>query len=276
MLNFSVDASLCTRCGLCAADCPSRIITQAGDAIPSIAAGLEERCIRCQHCLAICPAAAISILGRQPAQSLPLDADSFPDFDRMSLFLRGRRSVRQYRDADVEPGLIDDLLRVLANGPTGVNAQRLTFTVIDGRAVMQRLRGEVLARLQAANEAGQIPERLQYLRQAPTAFAEHGQDILFRDAPHALIVSAPSDIPCPAEDVILTLAYFDLLAHSARLGTVWWGMLKLLLSALPDLKPRFGLEPRQRHFYGMLFGIPAVHYPRCVQREDGALVQRIR
>ena len=275
MLQFTVNDKLCTRCGLCAADCPARIITQAGKALPAIRPDQEAECLQCQHCLAICPAAAISILGRKPEDSLPLAGNSFPRLDQMTLFVRGRRSIRQYKDENVDPVLIKQLLAALANVPTGVNNRTLTFTVIDDKAVMHRLRKKVLAALAAAGLAGRIPERFKYLQEAPPAYDEHKVDIIFRGAPHALVVAAPADAPCPGEDVALTLAYFDLLAQSARLGTVWWGMLKLFLEVLPDMKPLFGLAPRHRHYYGMLFGLPAIHYPRTVQRDDAATVRRV-
>ena len=102
----------------------------------------------------------------------------------------------------------------------------------------------------------------------------HGADILFRGAPHILVVSAPPDAPCASEDVTLALAYFDLLAQSAGLGTVWCGMLKMVLKTLPDLKALIGVPPGHAH-YGMLFGIPAVHYARTVQRDDAAVVKRV-
>lgn len=274
MLKFTVNEKLCTHCGLCAADCPARIITQEDRILPFIAPEKEPLCLQCQHCLAICPTAAISILGRNPDKSLPLSADSFPGFDQMALFLRGRRSIRKYKDENVDLALIRQLLAALANVPTGVNRRELTFTVIDDKAVMRRFRENVLAALVTANKAGRIPERFKYLQDAPPAFAEHNVDILFRGAPHALIVSAPPDAPCPSEDVILALAYFDLLAQSARLGTVWWGMLKMFLETLPDLKGLIGLPARHRYF-GMLFGVPAVHYPRAVQRDDAAIVKRV-
>lgn len=274
MLQFTVNEKLCSRCGLCAADCPARIIAQEGQVLPFISPEKEPLCLQCQHCLAICPTAAISILGKYPANSLPLSADSFPQFDQMARFVRGRRSIRQYKDENVDPALIKTLLATLANVPTGVNKRDLTFTVIDDKAVMYRLRENVLKVLAAAAKAGRIPERLTYLQDAPSAYTEHSVDIIFRGAPHALIVSAPPDTPCPAEDVILALAYFDLLAQSARLGTVWWGMLKMVLETIPDLKALIGLPPRHRYF-GMLFGIPAVHYPRAVQRDDAAIVKRV-
>ena len=275
MLQFTVNAKLCTRCGLCAADCPARIIVQEGKNLPSILPEKEAECLQCQHCLAICPTAAISILGRNPDNSLPLSSDSFPRLDQMTRFVRGRRSVRQYKDENVDPALITTLLATLANVPTGVNKRDLTFTVIDDKAVMHQLREQVLAALTAAGQANRIPERCQYLLEAPPAYYAHKVDIIFRGAPHALVVSAPSDAPCPGEDVTLALAYFDLLAQSARLGTVWWGILKMCLEVLPDLKLLFGLPPRQRYYYGMLFGIPAIRYPRAVQRDDAAIVKRL-
>lgn len=275
MLQFTVNDKLCTHCGLCAVDCPARIITQEGTALPSISPDQETQCLQCQHCLAICPTAAISILGKYPANSLPLSADSFPRFDQMARFVRGRRSIRQYKDENVDPALINQLLTTLANVPTGVNRRALTFTVIDDKAVMHRLREKILAALAAAGKAGRIPERCKYLLEAPAAYDEHKVDIIFRGAPHALVVSAPPDAPCPGEDVVLALAYFELLAQSARLGTVWWGMFKMALEMLPEMKALFGLPPRHRYYYGMLFGIPAIHYPRTVQRDDAAIVRRV-
>ena len=45
--------------------------------------------------------------------------------------------------------------------------------------------------------------------------------MIFRGAPHLLVVSASPESVCPAEDVNLALAYFELMAQSAGLGTVW-------------------------------------------------------
>ena len=275
MLNFTVNGKRCTRCGQCVRDCPSRIIEREGKELPRIAADKETLCIQCQHCLAVCPVGAISILGRDPDKSIALSADSFPTLDRMSLFLRGRRSVRQYKDENVDPALIRQLLAVLAKVPTGVNRRELTFNVIDDKAVMHRLRDKVMAGLVEADKAGRIPERLVYLKSAPSIYAKHGADILFRGAPHALIVSAPADAPCPTEDVTLALAYFDLLAQSAGLGTVWCGMLKMVLKTLPDVKALIGVPAGHAH-YGMLFGIPAVRYARTVQRDDAAVVRMVK
>ena len=147
MLQFKVDAKLCTRCDQCVRDCIAGIIRRKGDAIPSIAADQEDECLQCQHCLAICPPGAISILGRDPRKSLAVLPGNRAQLKMMTRRVRGRRSFRHYRDENANPALIRDLLATLANVPTGVNRRELTFTVIDDKAVMQRFRERILKAL---------------------------------------------------------------------------------------------------------------------------------
>ena len=275
MLYFSVDDKLCNRCRQCVLDCPSSIIEQDGQSVPKISRKNSIDCIECQHCLAICPTAAISIFKRKPGDSLPLDDNLLPRFEQMNLLLRGRRSVRRYKDESVKPELIRQLLATVANAPSGVNRRKLTFSVIDDKDTMRRLRERSLAGLVEAGKAGRIPERFDYMKEAAAEFFQNKRDIIFRSAPHALIVSAGPEAVCPSEDAALALAYFELLARSAGLGSVWWGMFKMLLTVLPELKPLVGIPDDHQYYYAMLFGIPAVRYPRTVQRDDAAVIRRV-
>lgn len=274
MLQFCVDDSKCTRCRQCVHDCPARIITQKRDALPFVEAEQETACMQCQHCLAVCPTGALSIFGRNPADSIPLSSASFPTFEQMNRLVRGRRSVRQYQDANVDPALLHQLLTTLANVPTGVNSRKLTFSVIDDKAVMERFQHLVMEELSTAATEERIPAHLAYLHTIVSWKYEYGVKLLFRTAPHALLVSAPPDAPCPVQDIALTLAYFELLAQSAGLGTVWWGMLSMVLQTIPSLKSFWGL-PADHHYYAMLFGIPAVQYARTVQRDEAAIIKSV-
>jgi nitroreductase/Pyruvate/2-oxoacid:ferredoxin oxidoreductase delta subunit len=274
MLQFTVDSTRCTHCGLCASDCISRIIQQSGDSLPTIAAEQEEQCMQCQHCLAICPSAAISIFGKNPDQSISLSASNMPSFDQMTQLIRGRRSVRHYRDENVDLDLIQQLLTTVANAPTGVNERELTFSVIDDKDIMHQLQTKVYTGLVDAAAANRIPDRLAYMRTAAALPEEQATKLIFRTAPHALFVSAPPDAPCGREDIALTLAYFELLAQSAGLGTVWWGMVSLVLAVLPELKAALGI-PSNHLYYGMLFGKPVIQFARTVQRDEAAVIRSI-
>ncbi|MDD2707052.1 MAG: nitroreductase family protein [Verrucomicrobiae bacterium] len=274
MLQFTINAERCIRCRRCVTDCPVCIIEQKEKEVPFIRPEQEENCLRCQHCLAVCPTAALSILGKKPEASLPLDAAHMPNLDQMTLLIRGRRSFRQYQDKNVDPELLQQLLATLANSPTGINNRRLTFRLIDDREAMNRLREKVMTGLNEAAKANRIPERAAYLTNTIAPYFEQRRDIIFRNAPHALIVSAEADAPCPQQDVALALAYFELLAQSAGLGTVWWGMLHFVLATLPDIRTLLGIPP-DHVFYAMLFGRPAIKYSRTVQRDNEAEIRHI-
>lgn len=272
MCQFRVDASLCTQCGLCIQDCVAGIIEMDDANIPSIPIEKELGCLKCQHCLAVCPTGAVSVLGKNPADSQPISAGDIPTFKQMDHFVRARRSVRHYKDQNVDPQLIDSILKFLAHVPTGCNAMELTFNVIDDKDVMHKFGDQLVTAIQhaAANKTSDHP----FLTQIETLSHEAVASIVFRGAPHALIVSAPVDAPCANEDVALAIAYFELLAQSAGLGTVWWGFLRLTSSIVPETKSILGI-PEGHAYYAILFGYPQIEFARTTQKEDAAKVRRI-
>ena len=253
----------CARCGACAKDCPSRIIQQIEKGTPFVADEAAANCLHCQHCLAVCPTGAASVDGCAAAGSLPLSgAGVLPTEGQLRRLVRGRRTTRQYLAQDADPALVARLLDDLAYAPTGCNARKLGIRVIDSRAAMDRFRAMVLdeCRRKAADGKNLFP-----LGSQAVSEWEKGRDLIFRGAPHALAVFAAPDTPCPQEDVSLALAYFELLANAAGLGTTWCGLLKWVMEAVPALKESFGI-PAGAHYYTMLFGVPGVRFERTVQR----------
>lgn len=263
MIDFRVDEERCIQCGECAADCPAGVI--ALDDYPKITN--EAGCIQCQHCLAICPTAAVSILGLDPEDSLPL-TDNLPEPERLATLIKGRRTVRRYKDSDLDAGLIDELLEVACHAPTGVNARGVLFTVVRERSVMQGLRQEIMLDLAKLKEAGKLPAGFvgQYLGYTLKAWQDGGKDIMFRGAPHLLLTSAPKDCPCPVQDAHIALTTFQLMAHVRGVGTVWDGIFMMALALLPHLAGRLGIPDDHTIGYAMAFGEPAVEYQRTVQR----------
>jgi ferredoxin/nitroreductase len=270
-LMFRVDAEKCVQCDACVKDCPRRIIHRKETA-PELAEVPEGGCLECQHCLAVCPTGAISVFGLKPENSLPLTDDAIPSYKQMKTFVRGRRSVRQFLDEDVPPARIDELLADLAHAPTGCNDRDLTFSVVATREAMGMLRERVIEAIEARQKSGESLH--EFIIDAAKTYRNEGRDELFRGAPHLLVVSPGEKATCGPEDTALTLAYFELLAQSAGLGTTWCGMIKLVADLVPEIRKLLGLAPGT-YFYAMMFGKPAVHYARTVQRDTAARVRRI-
>ena len=274
MLDFNVNRSTCTRCGQCAGDCPARIIILAEDGYPTIEAEKESICYKCEHCLAVCPTGAISILGLKASDSLTLSG-GYPDPDELECLIKGRRSVRRYENENLDPELFQRLLDVAWHAPTGVNSRQVRFTVLDEKSKVAQLRNEVMAGLARLIEEDAFPEGKEFFARFYHLWEKHKVDILFRDAPHLIITSAPKSTSCSTEDCLIALSYFELFANSCGVGTLWDGLAKWAINdLLPETRQFLGI-PEDHHFgYVMLFGKPAVHYARTVQHTQ-PLIYRV-
>ena len=90
--------------------------------------------------------------------------------------------------------------------------------------------------------------------------------------------SSPKTAPSPEADCFIALTYFELLAASMGLGTVWSGLAKWALTALaPEILAGLGVPASHHVGYMMVFGHPDVTYRRTVQRGQGNinLVQQL-
>lgn len=262
MKQFSINEKLCTKCGACAQDCPTRVIEMTPFPVLE-----KEGCFECQHCLAICPTGAISILGRNPSDSLPLKGN-LPSPEQMTTLIKGRRSVRNYQDADVAPEQLQQLLNTAWHAPTGVNTQTVQFTVISNRADMNRFRDTVYEELEQVLLAEEAEEghAADFLAMSIPARKEYGTDLIFRGAPHLIIASADKNAPCANADTLIALSSFELLAQSMGIGTVWDGIMLRALRKMPSLTKRLGIPDDHEVGYIMAFGKPAIEYHRTVER----------
>ncbi|MDD3312624.1 nitroreductase family protein [Pseudodesulfovibrio sp.] len=265
MLQFKVDTEKCIRCGECARDCFAGVIGEDGDGLPMVVPEREGLCIECQHCLAVCPAGALSVFGLDPEAGRPLKG-GMPDPGRMETLLMGRRSVRRYKKEGVDPALIRHLLEVASHAPTAVNRRPVRLTVVDDPAAMDRLRRAATDAALKRLRDGTIPagyERIgDYLKNG-----RKDEDVIFRGAPHVLLATAPETALSPMADGHIVMSYFDLLASSHGLGTVWDGIARAVISAVcPELRDLLGIPADHVIVCVMAFGKPAVTYHRTVQR----------
>ena len=261
MNRFKVDRARCINCGLCAADCPSRIIDMTDEG-PVVTRPNGLKCIRCQHCLAICPKGAVSVVGVGPEDCM-LGQGALPEAQKVGYLMKSRRSIRRYKPEDLDPVLIKELLDTASYAPTGKNARRVLFTVIDNREAMDKFRAKAMELLARRLRDGEPFARMEDFAGHLKVWETKKADSIFRGAPHLLVASAPKDCPTPEADCLIALSYFELLAQAHGVGTVWAGVGKWMMTlVVPELRAVLGIPDDHVIGYAMAFGKPQVTYTR--------------
>jgi len=265
MLDAVVNKDKCTKCHLCATDCPIKIIKVDDDGFPFIPAERKNHCIKCQHCLVTCPGGAFSIFGINPDNCA--DSKNIPSDLQMENMIKTRRSVRKYKTKDVKSEDLDRLLKAVANAPTGKNCREVEFTVINKRSEMAKFKNFVYDLIDEYINHEKMPDEFAYYVHLLKAYRD-GNDVIFRNAPHLFIAHSPKSGPTPIPDCYIALTYFELMAASMKIGSVWLGFLAYLFDFMPEIREKLGIPEDHEVPYALLFGHPAVKYYRGVERND--------
>lgn len=271
MLNFIVSESKCTSCRACVADCPAMII-ELEDKIPFIKPENEKKCYKCQHCLAICPTAAVSILGVDPETCV--SPDKAADFEQVDALIRTRRSVRKFKNRDVDAETLDKIAKAAANAPTGKNDHQVQLVVVDNREQMDKFKEMVISAIEKADKEGRLDEHSAIFAVMARHF-RNGKDIIFRGAPHIMFSVTPKSAPTPLADGFIALSYAELAAGSLNVGTVWAGFVMWLVAAFPEILTNIGIGEDMQVAYALLFGEPAIKYHRGVKRDE-IIVRKVK
>lgn len=265
-INFTVDKEKCIHCGMCANDCGAGIIEFDKNGYPLIKSENEQYCLKCQHCLAICPAGAISVCNKKPEDSDICD-DNLPNDEQMLNLIKHRKSIRSYKHENLDKATLQKLKDMLKYSPTGCNNHKLHVAIIDDVEIMDRFRNRTNNTIKKAflsNKWIPVTRKFEKFKQQ---FID-GKDIIFRNAPHMIVVSVPVTAPCAPVDPIILLSYFELYAQSLGVGTLWCGFAEIALKLIPDLCQYLEIPEGYKVGYVMLFGKSDLKYQRATQPED--------
>ena len=254
-----INEQKCLKCHACVKECIVHVLRPNAQGIPMVRSDEERFCLHCQHCLAVCPVGALKCHDVAPEKCRPIGA--MPSPETMMNLLCQRRSIRQYKDMEIDEGTMESLIHSLAWTPTGCNVHNLFFTVIKHKSEMDYFREKVSATLKFLIKTGILrfvyPNFWRYMDEL-----QNGVDVVFRNAPHLIMAASPNNAPCKEADPWIALSYFDLLAQSFGIGTCWCGFAVHALRWIPSLKKRLAIPRGYKIRTVLLFGYPSVEYQR--------------
>jgi nitroreductase/NAD-dependent dihydropyrimidine dehydrogenase PreA subunit len=262
---IQVDREKCVQCGRCAEVCPTGVIGIAEQG-PMV---INQFCIACGHCVAVCPQDAIDNVKAPFVNQIPLEKVPVFDEDTAALFLRSRRSVREYQKKPVPREKIRQLLDIARLAPTTGNSQGVAFHVIDDRDTLRRITSATMDWLEEALKA---PPYAGSHFEAPfvaylARYRQTGQDVVLRDAPCLVIPIVDENFPIGRDNTFFLLAYAELYAPSLGLGTCITGFFNACAaSGYQPLQNILNLPENMRVTGGLMVGYPKYTYRRLVDR----------
>jgi nitroreductase/NAD-dependent dihydropyrimidine dehydrogenase PreA subunit len=269
-MNFmQIDRDTCTKCGLCAVVCTRGLILFKEGVYPRPVSAIEEYCFRCGQCVAICPTASLD------HKEIPLnDCPALEDNLRITpeqceQLIKGRRSIRAYRDKPVSRDVIRRLIDIARFAPTGHNAQEVEWLVIDNPEELKSLEdiGIEWVHSMIENQSGMATMMdLEGLLKRH----EKSPDTFLRGAPVLVVTHAPKGA-IAAVDCTIALSYLDLVANSQGLGCCWAGFIYFMATGFPPMQKALGLP--EGHIAGgcMMLGYPKHRYQRVPVRKPAII-----
>jgi nitroreductase/NAD-dependent dihydropyrimidine dehydrogenase PreA subunit len=271
---LTVDETKCKKDKICVNECPFGILEMdETKGYPRLTLGGEAICNACGHCVAVCPHDALSHK-YVPIKESPIIKKSLAISQAQAIqFLRSRRSIRRFKDKPVEREKIQQLIETARYAPTARNTQGLEWMVITDKDELRNL-----AKLSVdwiCHVLKKDPENpgVVYF---PLLVSEWdaGNDMILRDAPVLIIVSAPKDSAFGLVDLSLALSYLELMAPTLGLGTCWAGLLESALLHWLPAREALGLSDDRPYHYPMMLGYPVSHYLRLPQRRQPKIAWR--
>ena len=254
MISFNKEK--CVKCGLCVADCGTGVIKMAEDGFPAVAD--EKSCLHCQHCFAICPQGAV-IYNNVQAQDVE-NISGISSTESLENLMKSRRSVRKYQSKEIPWDILQRLAGTLSYAPTGCNDHRLKLIFVTGKKCdeFRRETNRILLKIMHSPLALIIPKRYKKFFKR----IEDGEDVIYRGAPAFIVVAVHKKSPCRAEDPLICLTWFELLANSLGLGCCWCGFAQRAFQKFSSLRDMLELDKNYKVGSVILFGYPNIQYHR--------------
>lgn len=277
----------CTNCGLCVSVCKDYSLVMA-DGKVKISDNPLFGCIGCGHCMAICASGAIEIHGRtlSPEDLFDLPArGEAANFDQVSSLFERRRSIREFKDKEVDAVMVEKILEAAKTAPMGLPPSDVNVLVLDSKLKTRAFAEDFCDYLKEMKWFvsawfltimrpfwGKANDEMfrGFIKPVFNVYIDQmkkGNNLVNYDAPLAMyFYGSPYTDPA---DPIIAATYAMIAAESLGLGTCMLGTVHPLIQngkAARKFRERHGIKYQSREGLFVVFGYPAVKYRKGIRR----------
>lgn len=285
--TIHIDSEKCNGCGLCVDVCADFDLMIRDNKV-ALSAEPFFGCIGCGHCMAVCPNGAITVNGRFISEAdlfnLPEKEEAAKYEPVLSLFHR-RRSVREFKEKEVEKELIDKVVEAAKTAPMGLPPSDVGIVIFDTREKMNRFATDYCEMLKSIKwmvskwfitlmrpfwgKSGDEmfrgflrPLVLKYISES-----ESGKNVVTYNAPAGIyFYGSPY---CDPADPIVAATYAMTAAESLGLGTCMLGGVHPFIQygkAARKFREKYGIKFKSREGLIVIMGYPRIHYKKGIKR----------
>lgn len=262
MNNIMFNRELCSKCGLCAADCPVSYISMSSGR-PEISGNI---CVSCGHCEAICPNNAVSVVVEHPVSVQGIQKHTIKA-EELAAYMKMRRSIRNFKQETVSKETIEKIFDAVRYAPTGMNRQPVKWAVTVNPQSTRKLLPQVVRWMKEVMQKNHDMSD-QYGFPMLVKSCEEGFDPVLRNAPHLAVAYAEKIDRIAAGDCMIALTHFELLASAFGIGACWAGYFNMAAVNDRKIADMIGLPENCAPFGTLMFGYPKVSYKRLPKRKN--------
>lgn len=257
-----IDQGKCIGCGSCVKDCTVRnLVLEDGKA------KVLGPCFECGHCVSLCPVDAVVMEGYNMDEVVPVPAGGGAlDPEVLLTAIKCRRSIRQFKDKQVEQEKLDMILEAARYTPTGGNTQDVNFIVI--RDKLKAVTELAMAELRKVGEEWMKLENPNYVQKRYAARFFNMERQYYEEGRETLFFRAPTVVVFTGDPVNASLAATnaELMANALGLGGLFVGFFRNACD-IPAVREAIGLEDGRQVVCVLALGYPNVRYLRTAPRK---------
>jgi nitroreductase len=236
--------------------------------------------------VAVCPKEAVEC-GEFPLSEFPAitELKPLPTPAAARNLLMTRRSVREFKKERIPRELLEEIVGIASNSPTGHNAQAVRLSVITDKELLEELDARIMRTFKKIIKAASNPVSETVLKSVGAdlfanmladqkdAFerfeASEGDKKMhvFRGAPILVVAHYGTDSLSGKDDCVIALRDISLMAEAHGLGCTWIGYLVAAAHIDPSIKKKLGVPLGDIIAQAVILGRPRRKYKRAIPRK---------